>query len=65
MAAVRVALGSKASDFDDRSVPFAIGSLSYSRSINDVVRVWLTVWENAGGDMGYTPYRNMNQSGRQ
>lgn len=45
------------SDFDDRSVPFAIGSLSYSRSINDVVRVWLTVWENAHGDMGRTPYK--------
>lgn len=47
-----------ASDFDDRSVPFAIGSLAYSRSINDVVRVWLTVWEKAHGDMGGTPYRN-------
>jgi len=46
-----------ASSFDDRSVPFAVGSLSYSRSINDVVRVWLTVWEDAQGDMGRTPYR--------
>ena len=46
-----------ASNFDDRSVPFAIASLSYSRSINDVVRVWLSVWESAGGDMGRTPYR--------
>ena len=27
--------------FDDRSIPFAVGSLSYSRSVNDVVRVWL------------------------
>ena len=45
-----------ASDFDDRSVPFAVGSLSYSRSINDVVRVWLTVWERAGGDLSRTPY---------
>ena len=50
------------SDFDDRSVPFAVGSLSYSRSINDVVRVWLRVWEEAHGDMGFTPYRNMESA---
>ena len=56
----RAAKHAHADDFDDRSVPFAVGSLSYSRSINDVVRVWLTVWENAHGDMGYTPYRNVD-----
>jgi hypothetical protein len=42
--------------FDDRSIPFAIGSLSYSRSINNVVRVWLAIWRQAGGDLGRTPY---------
>jgi hypothetical protein len=42
--------------FDDRSVPFAVGSLCYSRTINDVVRVWLAVWNRAGGDTGRTPY---------
>ncbi len=42
--------------FDDRSVPFAVGSLSYSRSVTDVVRAWLAVWEQAHGDMGRTPY---------
>jgi hypothetical protein len=45
------------SNFDDRSVPFAVGSIAYSRSINDVVRVWLAVWEQAGGDVGRTPYK--------
>ena len=50
------------SSFDDRSVPFAIGSLSYSHSVNDVVRVWLTVWENAPGDMGRTPYREPSKT---
>ncbi len=50
------------SAFDDRSVPFAVGSLSYSRSINDVVRVWLTVWEAAPGDMGRTPYREPSKT---
>lgn len=63
----RFAAHGHASAFDDRSVPFAVGSLSYSHSVNDVVRVWLTVWENAPGDMGRTPYRNTsdeNEPGR-
>ncbi|HKQ61250.1 MAG TPA: hypothetical protein VJS92_08150 [Candidatus Polarisedimenticolaceae bacterium] len=42
--------------FDDRSVPFAVGSLCYSRSINDMVRLWLWAWRQAGGDAGRTPY---------
>src|SRR5512139_3498316 len=32
------------SAFDDRSVPFAIASLAYSRSVNYVVRSWLHAW---------------------
>lgn len=46
-----------ASAFDDRSIPFAVGSLSFSHSVNDVLRVWLAAWEEAGGDLGRTPYR--------
>jgi hypothetical protein len=42
--------------FDDRSVPFAVGSLSYSHTFTDIVRVWLAVWERGNGDMGRTPY---------
>lgn len=42
--------------FDDRSVPFAVGSLAYSHGVTDVVRLWLRVWQEAGGDMGSTPY---------
>jgi len=42
--------------FDDRSVAFAVGSLSYSRNVTDIVRIWLAVWNQAGGDMGRTPY---------
>lgn len=42
--------------FDDRSIPFAVGSLSYSHCITDIVRSWLAVWRLAGGDMGRTPY---------
>jgi len=42
--------------FDDRSVPFAVGSLAYSHSFTDIVRVWLHTWRQAGGDIGRTPY---------
>jgi len=42
--------------FDDRSVPFAVGSLSYSKSVNDIVRIWLDAWSRAHGDLGRTPY---------
>jgi len=48
--------------FDDRSVPFAVASLAYSRSINDIVRVWLQIWNRAGGDMNRTPYFKPNES---
>jgi len=42
--------------FDDRSIPFAVGSLSYSHCVTDIVRAWLAAWRLAGGDMGRTPY---------
>jgi hypothetical protein len=42
--------------FDDRSVPFAIGSLSYSRGVTEIVRVWLAAWQRVDGDMAATPY---------
>jgi hypothetical protein len=47
--------------FDDRSVPFAVGSLAYSHSVTDVVQAWLVVWQRAGGDMGRTPYWRMSE----
>ena len=42
--------------FDDRSVPFAVGSLSYSKTISYVVRAWLAAWGRAQGDLARTPY---------
>lgn len=42
--------------FDDRSVPFAVGSLAYSRGVTDLVRAWLTAWGGARGDLKGTPY---------
>lgn len=47
----------RASAFDDRSVPFAVASLAYSRTINDLARLWLHLWSAAGGDMEHTPFR--------
>ncbi len=45
------------SAFDDRSVPFAVASLSYSHTFTDIVRVWIAAWDQVGGDMARTPYR--------
>ncbi len=42
--------------FDDRSVPFALASLSYSRSVTDIVQAWIAAWRECGGDLGGMPY---------
>ena len=44
------------SAFDDRSVPFAVGALAYSKSVTYVVRAWLAAWGRAHGDLSRTPY---------
>lgn len=44
------------SAFDDRSIPFAVASLSYSRAVTYVARAWIAAWREANGDLGYTPY---------
>jgi hypothetical protein len=49
--------------FDDRSVPFALGSLAYSRSITNIVRIWLSIWQRADGDMGRIPYWTPPEAG--
>jgi hypothetical protein len=46
-----------AAAFDDRSVPFAIASLSYSHTVTDIVQAWLAVWADCHGDLGGTPYQ--------
>ena len=42
--------------FDDRSVPFAIASLAYSRSVTDIVKAWIAAWRRCHGDLGGMPY---------
>ncbi len=46
-----------AAAFDDRSVPFAIASLSYSRTVTDIVEAWLAAWRECHGDLEGTPYQ--------
>jgi hypothetical protein len=36
--------------FDERSIPFGIGSLTYARAVNDIAVAWMTVWREGGGD---------------
>ncbi|HEV8335335.1 MAG TPA: hypothetical protein VGR67_02850 [Candidatus Polarisedimenticolia bacterium] len=45
-----------ASAFDDRSLPFGVASLSFSQSVNDIARVWTSIWQQAGGDVGGLPF---------
>ena len=42
--------------FDDRSVPFALASLSYSHSVTDIVQAWIAAWRECGGDLFGLPY---------
>jgi hypothetical protein len=44
--------------FDDRSVPFALASLSYSHAVTDIVQAWVAAWSRCHGDLGGTPYRS-------
>ena len=39
------------SSFDDRSTAFAVGSLSYSHSISDLINLYYTIWSRVGGDV--------------
>jgi hypothetical protein len=41
---------------DERSVPFGVASLSFSRTVTDTARVWLQSWRQAHGDLTGLPY---------
>ncbi len=41
---------------DERSIPFGIASLSYSRAVSDIVLVWHSLWASVDGDLSGTPY---------
>ncbi|HEX7151280.1 MAG TPA: hypothetical protein VF618_07310 [Thermoanaerobaculia bacterium] len=38
-------------EFDDRSTAFGIASISYSRSVSDLVNLYYFIWKEAGGDV--------------
>ena len=42
--------------FDERSVPFGVAALSYSRTVTDTARIWLAAWRAAHGDLAGLPY---------
>lgn len=48
--------GGRSDPFDERSIPFGIGSLTYSRAVTGIARAWLHVWAAARGDLSGTPY---------
>jgi hypothetical protein len=50
--------------FDDRSVPFAVGSLAWSRTVTAVVRAWCDAWRRGGGDLARTPYLSTEERRR-
>lgn len=56
-----VARPSDPNAFDDRSVPFAVASLSYSRTVTDIVQAWLAVWRRCQGDLGGLPYAGVKK----
>lgn len=45
----RIGMAAGSGRFDDRSTAFAVGALSYSHAISDVVRAFRYVWLAAGG----------------
>jgi hypothetical protein len=44
--------------FDPKSLPFGIGSLSYSHAISNTIQVWFDVWRRAHADLERAPYRD-------
>ena len=41
---------------DERSVPFGVASLTFSRSVTDTARAWLYAWRQAHGDLSGLPF---------
>jgi len=44
------------SQFDEYSFAFGIGALSTSNAVGDTAKLWLHIWEAAGGDTEGLPY---------
>lgn len=46
------------SAFNQRSIPFALASLCYCRSVGTTANLWLYCWKRANGDLSDTPFLN-------
>lgn len=52
-----------ATEFDYRSVPYAVASLAYSRAVTAASYLWLAAWSQANGDFtGYRFFRRQSSS---
>lgn len=49
----------KSSTFDERSIPFGIGALAYSRAVSDLAQAWTTIWRVSGGDASDALYEKL------
>jgi hypothetical protein len=38
-------------EFDDRSTAYGVASISYSRSVTDIINLYYYIWREAGGDV--------------
>lgn len=45
--------------FDERSIPFGIGALSYARAVNDIALAWMMIWGEGGGDSAHSLYQKL------
>ncbi len=41
--------GKPISSYDVRSVPFGVGSISYSNAVSNIAMSWLYIWDRSGG----------------
>lgn len=48
--------------FDERSIPFGIGALSYARAVNDIALAWMMIWGQGGGDSANSLYQKLMTS---
>ena len=50
--------------FDERSIPFGIGALAYSRAVNDLALAWAAIWRESGGDASGSLYERLMGGGQ-
>ncbi|MEE9217575.1 MAG: hypothetical protein V3U98_00755 [Acidobacteriota bacterium] len=51
----------RSESFDERSIPFGVGSLAYARAVNDLIQAWMVIWRESGGDVSGSLYEQLLQ----